>query len=173
MTYYLIVIHRLKGKSILEIPHDLEKLRPSTMRSFYFVGTPACLHWIMTAAVSTTLNRLAVSHSDEALAAIGILQTAERLPQNIGIGIGLSMIPLVAYNFAHQDEKRTDSFFSAARMMILVTLSLISMLYWVYAEPIVHLFMGDPETLRLGILFMRGRCFSVVFLMLSFQRLYH
>ena len=52
------------------------------------------------------INRLAASHSDIELAAIGIVQKVERFPLNIGIGICLGMIPLIGYNYASGNHRR-------------------------------------------------------------------
>ena len=59
---------------------------------------------------------LAAAHGDINLAAIGIDLKVERLPLNISIGICLGMVPLVAYNFAAENQQRmTTAFFKTVR----------------------------------------------------------
>ena len=56
---------------------------------------------------------LAAAHGDINLAAIGIELKVERLPLNISICLG--MVPLVAYNFAAENQQRMTAFFKTVR----------------------------------------------------------
>ena len=111
MVYFIVVYLRMKDKTILRLPKRLEKLRPDSLKSFYSVGIPAAIILLLFNSVNIVTNRLPVSYGDIPLAAIGIVMKVERLPVNIGLGVCLGMVPLVAYSFAKKDFKRMDSIF--------------------------------------------------------------
>ena len=118
MLYFIVVYLRIKDKSILQLPKRLEKLRPDSLKSFYSVGIPAAIILLLFNSVNIVTNRLTVSYGDIPLASVGIVMKVERLPINIGLGVCLGMVPLVAYSFAKKDFRRMDSIFSTARITI-------------------------------------------------------
>lgn len=169
MVYFIVVYLRMKDKTILRLPKRLEKLRPDSLKSFYSVGIPAAIILLLFNSVNIVTNRLTVSYGDIPLAAIGIVMKVERLPVNIGLGVCLGMVPLVAYSFAKKDFKRMDSIFSAARITILVVAVLSMVASYLFAEPIVNAFINEPETIRLGTEFLKARCFAMPFMIVGFQ----
>ena len=169
MLYFLVMFRRLRDRTVLTLPKRLERLSGQARSSFYSVGVPAAVILLLFDLVNIVLNRLAVTHSDIALAAVGIVLKVERLPVNIGLGICLGMVPLIAYNYAKKDFRRMDRFFSAARVSILTVALLSAVIFYLFAGPIVHLFIDDPETVRLGTLFLKARCFAAPFMLLGFQ----
>ena len=169
LIYFLTMFRTLRNETVLELPKRLERLDPGSRKSFYSVGVPAAVILLLFDLVNIVLNRLTVSHGDIALAAVGIVLKVERLPLNIGLGVCLGMVPLIAYNYAKKDFRRMDRFFSAARLSIL-TVALLSMAaFYLFAQPIIHAFIDDPETVRLGTLSLKARCFAIPFMLLSFQ----
>lgn len=60
-------------------------------------------------------DRLSASHGDIELAAIGIVLKAERLPLNIGVGICMGMVPLLAFNYSSRNRERMDAVFRFGR----------------------------------------------------------
>ena len=169
LVYFILVYRRLRGQTVLELPRRIEKLTGESKRSFYSVGIPAAVILLLYDAVNIVLNRLAVGHGDLALAAVGIVLKVERLPVNIGLGVCLGMVPLVGYNYARRDFQRMDSFFSAARLVVLAVALVSAVCFWLFAEPIVGAFIDDAETVRLGTAFLKGRCVAVPFMLLGFH----
>ena len=100
LAYFVFVFWRVRDTTVLELPRRLERLDAQSRASIYSVGVPAALVLLLFNSLGVVLNRLAVSYGDVTLAAVGIVMKLERMPQNIGVGICLGMVPLVAYNFA-------------------------------------------------------------------------
>ena len=115
------------------------------------------------------INRLSSSHGDVELAAIGIVLKAERLPLNIGVGICLGMVPLLAYNYSSGDRKRMDDIFRFGRI-VGVGIGLVCVgLYYVFAPAIMTAFIEDADTVRFGTQFLRARCFATPLMFLCFS----
>ena len=79
------------------------------------------------------------------------------------------MVPLIAYNFGSKNYKRMNTFSSLARWVI-IGFSFICMIgFLIFAEPLVSAFIEDPETVRLGVIFLRGRCIALPFMMIGYH----
>lgn len=167
--FFLFVYRNLTGKTVLAIPRRIEKISSSSIRSLFSVGIPASLSLFLFDLTNIVINRLSSSHGDIELAAMGIVLKAERLPLNIGIGICLGMVPLLAYNYASGNIKRMHSFFSAARLAGVVV-SFACVIFYRFSAPlIIRVFIKDAETVRYGTHFLQARCFATPFMFLSFH----
>lgn len=93
----------------------------------------------------------------------------ERLPLNIGIGICLGMVPLVAYNYASKNHKRMKEFFLASCIAGLVISVCCVILYRICAPYIMRAFIADADTILYGTEFLQARCFATPFMFLSFH----
>jgi len=169
MIYFTIIYRKLQSSSILVIPKKVERIRKDSARSLFSVGFPAAASTFLFDLTNIVINRLSSAHGDIELAAVGIVHKVERLPLNIGIGICMGMVPLVAYNYAAKNTKRMQAFFSAARLAGLMVAAVSVVLYYVCAPYLMRAFISEPETIRLGTEFLRARCIATPFMFLSFH----
>lgn len=169
LIYFVLVYRRLSRKSVLSLPHGIEKIRRKSFHSLFSVGIPAAMSLLLFDLTNIVINKLASGHGDIQLAAIGIVLKVERLPLNIGIGICLGMMPLVAYNYAGKNYKRMKDFFTAARLAGLIVSILCVIFYRVFAAYIVRAFIPNADTVRYGTQFLQSRCFATPFMFLSFH----
>ena len=172
MIYYLMFYHRMSGRSILEIPRRIERIRRESMRLIFSVGIPSGLALLFYDWSTIVLNRLSAGHGDEALAAMGIVLKIERLPLNIGIGICLGMAPLLAYNYAAGNKERMRKFFRSARVAGLIQALICVGLYYVFAGPLMNLFINDSQTILIGTQILKARCFATPLMFLCFHMVY-
>ena len=106
LIYYILVYLRVKNDTILVIPKKIERIQKKSMNAIFSVGVPAAFSVLLYDLTNIVINKLSASHGDIELAAIGIVLKVERLPLNIGIGICLGMVPLIAYNYAAKNHTR-------------------------------------------------------------------
>ena len=168
-TYFICIYRRVKERSLLALPRRIERIRKESMQSLLGVGVPAGMSILLFDVSSMVLNRLAASYGDFQLAAMGIVLKVERLPLNIGVGICLGMMPLVAYNYAAKDFKRMRSFFSTARVAGLCVAAVSVALYYIAAPWLIQAFIKEPNTAFYGTQFLRSRCFATPVMFLSFH----
>ena len=119
--------------------------------------------------MTIVINRLTVSYGDIPLAAMGIVLKLERLPLNVGLGICLGMVPLVAYNYSAKNYDRMMKFASLARIAILSFSGICIILFWFFAEPITASFIKDEETVRYAAMILKGRCFAMPFMLIGYH----
>jgi Na+-driven multidrug efflux pump len=168
-AYYMITYIRVQNKTILAVPRKIEKVSRTSWKAIFAVGVPASLSVFLYDLTNIVINKLSSSHGDLELAAIGIVLKVERLPTNIGIGICMGMMPLIAYNYAAKNEKRMKAFFNAARIAGIAVGALCVVLYFTNAPLIMKAFISDPATVKLGTSFLKARCFAPPFMFLSFN----
>lgn len=169
LIYFIAVYRRVQGESVLAIPRRIEKISRASMQSLFSVGVPAAMSILLFDVTNMVINRLASSYGDFQLAAMGIVLKVERLPLNIGVGIGLGMVPLVAYNYASGNFKRMRGFFTTARVAGIVVAVCSVALYYVCAPWLIRVFIDDAATVGYGTQFLQARCFATPFMFLSFN----
>lgn len=164
VTYRQACIHTvLRGSMIGKYP------TAESLKSIFGVGIPAAISVFLFDLCNIVINRLSSSHGDIELAAIGIVLKVERLPLNIGIGICLGMVPLLAYSYSSGDRKRMDAVFRFGRGVGLAIGFGSVILYFIFAPVIMRTFIGDADTVRFGTQFLRARCFATPLMFLCFS----
>lgn len=167
--FFIVVYCRVQKESILALPRRWERIEKKSMQSIFSVGVPAAMSLLLYDLTNIVINALSASHGDLELAAMGIVLKVERLPQNIGIGICLGMMPLVAYNYAAKNYDRMHAFFSASRLAGVAVAACSFVLYRLFAPQFIRAFIDDAQTVAFGTAFLKIRCFAPAFMFLSFH----
>ena len=173
---YCLVVFCRRQK---EIPVNFLAPAPEqdNRRFIFSVGIPGTVGALLFDLDYMVLDKLASGYGDTALAAIGIVLKAERFPQQVGIGLCQSMVPLIAYSWALKDYKRVKEIM-ACILKVGFAVAVVSItLYELFPVRIIRFFIAEPETLEIGTNFLRIRsmaavimffCFFVVFLFQGF-----
>ena len=170
LLYFMVEFIRLRKKSILTISPKLMFPTSASVVSVFAIGLPSTLSAMLAATAAILKNNLASAHSDIELAALGIVVKIDMLPLNIGMGLCQGMMPLVAYNYAAANYKRMNSFIKSAQFIgIAMAISCI-LIFEIFAEPIVRLFIGDAQTIAYGKDFLRLACLATPFMISNFQK---
>lgn len=168
-VYFICIYRKVKVSSILALPKRVERIQKQSLQSLLGVGVPAGMSILLFDVSSMVLNRLSASYGDFQLAAMGIVLKVERLPLNIGVGICLGMMPLIAYNYASKNHQRMRSFFTTARLAGLCVAAVSVALYYFAAPWLIRAFIKEPNTAFYGTQFLRSRCFATPVMFLSFH----
>ena len=168
MTYFIILIFRLRNKTVLSFPKRFEKLEKESYKSFFMVGVPAGLIMLLFNIVSIVFTRIGASYNDSTLAAIGIILKIERIPLNITLGVCLGMVPCVAYNYAKKDYKRMDSFFYLSLAFTLLFTIICMFIFFFLAKPLISIFIRNEEVISIGEPILKARSFYIPFMAIGF-----
>ena len=172
-VYFIVIYQKVQSKTVLALPRRIERVQKSSMRAIFSVGVPAALSLLLYDLTNIIINKLSSGHGDIELAAMGIILKVERLPLNICVGICLAMMPLVAYNFASGDRQRMLAFFRISRRAGLAVAAVCIALYWPFAPQIMHAFIHDEQTVALGTVYLRARCFAPIMMFLCFHMVHY
>lgn len=170
--YFIIVVAKMRRNSVLTMSSPKYHPNKSNILMIFTVGVPAAVATLLFDVDYIVLDKLMSSYGDIALASIGIVLKAERLPLNIGIGICQGMVPIIAYNYAAKNYTRMKkaSAFSLKCGIICAIISIT--LYEVFAPYIMQFFINDSQTVTLGTNFLRIRCLATLFMFLSFYHVH-
>lgn len=169
LIYFIFAFAGLKDSSVLRIRLNGERPSKESVASIFGVGLPAAAGVFFFDLCNIVINRLASSYGDTELAAIGIVLKVERLPLNIGVGLCMGMVPLLAYSYSAGNRERMDSVFRFGRGVGLIIGIISVILYYIFAPTIMQAFIGDADTVRYGTEFLRARCFATPLMFLCFS----
>lgn len=170
--YFIITIRRLGNQSVLGLTSLSRLPEKASIRQVFAVGVPTALATLLFDVDYIVLDKLMSGYSNVALAAVGIVLKAERLPLNVGIGICQGMVPIVAYNYAAKNHKRMKSV-SRFALLCGIGFAILSItMYEIFAPYIMRLFIDDAETVLLGTSFLRIRCLATILMFASFYHVH-
>ena len=169
LVYFIVTYRRASADTILRVRLNGKRPTRRSVAAIFSVGIPAAVSLLLFDLCTIVINRLASGHGDIELAAVGIVLKAERLPLNIGVGICLGMVPLIAYNYSSGNRERMDAVFRFGRAVGLGIGICSVILYYSLAPVILRVFIDEPETVRYGTAFLRARCFATPLMFLCFS----
>lgn len=169
--YFVLIYRKVRTETVLKVSFRREKLSREHLKSLYMVGIPAAISIFLFDLVTIVINKLTIGYGDhiKPLAAMGIVLKLERIPINVSLGICLGMVPLIAYNYGAGNKKRMKSFSSLARWIIIVFSVTCMTVFFFCAEPLAGAFIKDEETVMYAVMFLKGRCFALPFMMIGYH----
>ena len=170
--YFLGVLWKIRGTTAVTIHPAAGLPGPRSIGQVFWVGIPSAVTSFLFDLDYMVIDKLMVTYSEEALAAIGIVLKVERLPLNVGIGICQGMVPLVAYNCAAGNQKRMDQVVRLSLLTGLVVGAGSILLYEAFAPWIIRVFISDAQTVGLATSFIRIRILGTPLMFLSFFTVY-
>lgn len=170
--YFVVVMKSLGSSSVLRLLPPGEVPERRSIRGIFDVGGPSAFAMLLFDVDYIVIDKLMSGYGDIALAAVGIVLKAERLPLNVGFGICQAMVPIVAYNYAAKNYKRMNAVahFSLLCGIICAVVSITP--YELFAPYIMRFFIADAETVALGTGFLRRRCLAKIFMFTSFYHVH-
>lgn len=116
----------------------------------------------------TVLNNFTSSYGSNAVAAMGIAQKVNMIPMYVAMGFSQGIMPLVSYNYASGNVKRMRKTVTFSAKISILFLIVISIGYYLGADPIISMFMKNETIISYGGRFLRGFCIALPFLCMDF-----
>ena len=172
LLYFIVVLIRMGKNSVISFSPALGFPRRSSVLAVFGVGVPSAITTLLFDLDYVIIDRLMVSYSELALAAVGIVLKVERFPLNVGLGICQGMMPLVAYSYSAGNEKRMNDTVRLSRNLGLIVAAVSIVLYELFAPDFSRLFISDSETVALASQFLRVRVLATPLMFMSFFTVY-
>lgn len=157
------VIFYLSGKSLLT--PSAKKLRPTAeiIKEIYWVGVPASLETLLTAAAYTVNNNLAVAYGPLTVAATGIAQKLISLGSYVYQGFASGVQPIMGYNYGARNYSRMKSVLKAGIITVTGIEIVLMAGYGILAPVLVDIFTDSPEVIRVGAQAVRAMMLILLF----------
>ncbi len=170
-AYFIIILIRMKN-DVLRMSPPFKLPSKKSLAGIFGVGLPSSIATLLFDFDYMVIDRLMSGYNDIALAAIGIVLKAERLPLNVGIGICQGMMPIIAYNYSAKNYSRMNETKKYSLKLGLVCAAVSIILYELFAGQIMNVFINDTQTVALGTDFLRVRVLATPLMFLSFFHVY-
>lgn len=132
------------------------------------VGIPASIQNLLNVTGMTVLNNFMAAFGETAVAAMGIAQKTTMIPMYIAMGISQGVMPLVGYNYSAGNRQRMKHTVTFTAKISLSFMLITTVIYFIFADSFIRLFMTNSEIITYGGAFMRGLCLAQPFLCLDF-----
>ena len=154
-VYFLCGIFRRRQDTVLSVaPGYLRHIR-AHLGGILVIGFPSALQYALTVVAVAAQSKFVSAYPTEAVAALGIVKKIDQLPLYFSIGVANGLLPLLAYNHAAGNTARRSQAFRFGTLTA-VSFSLCCLiLFELFAEPLVGLFIKNPQTVAYGASFLR------------------
>lgn len=172
LIYFMLISYKIKHQSSINFSIRKGFPKLSSIVAMLGIGLPACMNGLLWDTDYIFYDKLMSNYGTQSLAALGIVLKVERLPLNVGVGIALGMLPIVAYNNANKNYIRMKETIKKALIWGL-TVGLISLvIYQTFTSQIINFFIDDPETIKDGVIFLRARNITTIPIFIAFFFIY-
>jgi len=154
-VYFVILLYRKRKSTVILPDPRYFTFGDQVPGEVVTVGFPSFLMILMGIVSNTVLNSLLASHSEEAIAGMGIAKKIDMVAYAAAQGMTQGALPLIGYNFTSGSRKRMTE---AVKITALYALSLAAVemaLLLSFAGPVTELFIDNAETVAYGRTFLK------------------
>ena len=144
------------------LPLRLSCFKPSWQRyrDISAGGLPSLARQGLMSVSAICLNQLASAYGDGAIAAFSVVSRIAMLACAAMIGYGQGFQPVCGFNYGAGLFDRVRKAFWHSCLVSTIYCSLLAVLGWIFAQPLVTLFRDDPEVIHIGSEVLRYQCYS-------------
>lgn len=147
--YYLWYF--LRKSRVLSIHWKYFTVRHGVRKRTCASGLPTAIFSALMSVSTIVLNQLLVAYGNDPVAAIGIVFKANMFITFLQMGLANGVQPLLGYNYGSGNMERFRGVESYTKKCCLVAGVLATLLYFVFREPIIRLFISDENVVAYGV----------------------
>ena len=114
-------------------------------------GLPTAIFSALMSVSTIVLNQLLVVYGNDPVAAIGIVFKANMFITFLQMGLANGVQPLLGYNYGAGNVERFREVESYTKKCCLAARVIATVLYFVFREPIIGLFISDSDVIAYGV----------------------
>lgn len=153
VVYY--IAYFMKGKSILSISWKDFKV-VGIIGGVLAIGIPSSLNNVLMSMANIILNNFLKSYGTIPVAAMGVATKANMLLILLQLGLAMGIQPLIGYCYGARNYKRMKSVMKFSMICTVIMGTVTTIIYFIATEPIIHIFIDNPEVTALGITMLRA-----------------
>ena len=168
LAYFLVYLYINRQRTCVCISPSAFSLRKDVVGGVFTVGIPAAIQNLLNVTGMTILNNFAAPFGTQALAAMGICTRINYVPLNLFFGLSQGIMPLVSYNYASGNINRMKNTIYFTRRLAVAICVVMAVVFFLFPEAMVRIFINDAGTIEYGKYFLRGFCIGMPFLCIDF-----
>lgn len=149
------VVHLVSKKSMLSINIKDYKAGNRIATGVMAIGIPASLNSILLSVSNIIINNVIAGYGDMAVAGLGVAMKVNMIVVMLLIGLGTGIQPLLGYCYGAGNRKRYVSVLKFSLGMAFCMSIIMTIICYVFAGPLVTLFLTDAEAYSYGFAFSR------------------
>lgn len=150
---YLVYI--LSGKFTLSARLRDFTVKNKVCANVLAIGIPASLTNLLMSISQIVANSLIAAYGDMAVAAYGVAAKIRMCFSSIGLGFGQGLQPMLAYYYGNNNPKKFKKTLVFTSVFSLIFFSILTVLCYIFTEPIVKVFLTEDSALEYGVIFTR------------------
>lgn len=152
--------HLLSDKSMLSIhPRDY-RAGEGIASGVMAIGIPASLSSVLMSVSNIFINNVMAQYGDMAVAGLGVAMKVNMIVVMLLIGLGSGIQPLLGYCFGAGNKKRFVDVMKFSLTLAFCLSIVMTIICYVFAGPLVTVFLQDPEAFQYGFSFSRSYILS-------------
>jgi putative MATE family efflux protein len=163
---YLAVL--LSGRYAVSLKRGSLSFDLIMMRRILRIGVPSSVERLVMSGSMVVYTTIIVGFGTAALAAHQVGLRIESLSFMPGIGFAVAATALVGQNLGAKKQERAYSMAWETSKLCALLMSLVGVVLFFFPENFVHLFTGDDEVVKLGVIYLRLVAISQPSLALTF-----
>lgn len=132
------------------------------------IGVPASLQNLLNVTSMTILNRFTSSYGTNVVAAMGIANRINMIPNYIVLGLAQGVMPLISYNYSSGNHKRLRETVLFAMKASVIVVSVLGAGIFLGSEFMTGLFIRNGQIIEYGSRLLRGFVVSLPFFCIDF-----
>lgn len=168
VIYYLVYFVKNKNKTVLSVAPKYFTVRDKILTGVISVGLPATINNLLMSTANIILNVYLASYGDIPVAAMGVAMKANMFVVFVQMGLAMGIQPLVGYCYGagnFEKMKKTMNFTIVCNFVLGV---LLTSVYVLFAENIIHIFIDDKQVIEFGIKALKALMLSGPFIGIMF-----
>ena len=162
----------LAGQSSLKINIKNFRIKNGIASGVFAIGIPACLDPCLMSISQMTVNSLMSAYGDMAVAATGVSMRINQITGLISMGAGQGVQPLLGFCVGAKNWEKYKKMLKFALKFSTSMSLLLMILCYIFTEPIVRVFLINPEAFSYAVIFVRillitGITFSLFFMFIN------
>jgi putative MATE family efflux protein len=163
LIYLVIYVSKARPFTINPIKSFSKKM----MKKILKVGLPVGTQSILFTSISIVLGIMIASYGKEVLATQRLGSQIEALAWMIASGFQVALASFVGQNFGAGQYERIKEGYKEAMKLLVPYGIIINLVLFFFAEQLFSIFIDEPETLKIGILYLRILSISQLFMIVE------
>ena len=159
--YFIISLSLNKKDSILNFSPNNLAIKEKVSGDILSSGLSSFLMLLMAIFSNASINNLMSSYSAAAISGVSIAKKVDLCIIAFAQGLANGILPLVGYNYASGNKARMNKIIKFSMIVVLAFSISCVILFSLFPNPIVSIFIKDPDTINFASSFLRILCLSM------------
>jgi len=120
------------------------------MKEILRVGLPSALNIILMSISVIITNNISNSYGEVVVAGMGLAQRNHTIVISVLLGFSFGAQPLIGYSYGRKDHKKVKSIIAKNIVLISSLGTVLSVVFFIFAEPLISVFNSDPGVILNG-----------------------